>query len=254
MYAFFQPRASVACCVAHYAQKCDDFDEVAENTAKECKMADLAGPTWMEDATDDLCANIFGDQESGPTSCTRLAQERLLGYPLKCLLSPERMESMKDGGLMYKNADPMTSGLVNLFFFECKKEHTGRVWLQDPEYVKPYQPGKKSAKGYLAEDGDDVRRRQLDEDEEDLSKDADDEPGSDWKMTPSKEEEGETTAEGGEDASARGEKRRSEKGRMLDEDFKMRYDLGELKDDELLELDDEDLAAYLQSGKFKDEL
>lgn len=211
----------------------------------------------MEDSTDDLCANIFGDKESGPTACTLLSQERLLGYPLKCLLASERMENMKDGGLMYKNADKMTSGLVNLFFFECKKEYTGGVWMQDPEYVKPYQPTEKPPpppEGYLPKDGDDEQHRQQEEDEEDLSKDADDEDGSDWKMTPSKEEEGGKTAEGGEDASAWDKEQSSKKDQMLNEDFKMRYELGELTDDELLELDDEDLAEYLQSGKFKDEL
>ena len=39
---------------------------------------------------------------------------------------------------MYKNADKMASGLVNLFFFECKKEYTGSVWMQEPGYVTPW--------------------------------------------------------------------------------------------------------------------
>jgi hypothetical protein len=60
-----------------------------------------------------------------------LAQEKLLGYPLRCMIAPERHEKMKDGGLMYKNnASQYTSGLVNMFFFECKTEYTGGGGVQ----------------------------------------------------------------------------------------------------------------------------
>ena len=41
---------------------------------------------------------------------------------------------------------------------------------------------------------------------------------------------------------------------MADENFKMRYELGELTDDELLLLSEDDLTEYLNDGKFKDEL
>ena len=45
-----------------------------------------------------------------------------------------------------------------------------------------------------------------------------------------------------------------EKDPMADENFKMRYELGELSDDELMLLGEDDLTQYLNDGKFKDEL
>jgi|AntAceMinimDraft_5_1070358.scaffolds.fasta_scaffold169028_1 hypothetical protein len=35
-----------------------------------------------------------------------------MGYSLACMLNTERREEMLDGGLMYANADNMTSALV----------------------------------------------------------------------------------------------------------------------------------------------
>ena len=50
----------------------------------------------MEDPTDVLCENVFGGKD-GSTACTAMAQEKLLGYSLKCMLDNSRQEKMKDG-------------------------------------------------------------------------------------------------------------------------------------------------------------
>jgi hypothetical protein len=123
--------------------------------------------------------------------------------------------------------------------------------MQDPGYVKPYQapapppgPGERGPRSLI------TKGQEADDYEEDLSKDADDEVESEWKMTPS-----EGTAE--ETAPAGGSPEKGEWGKkdpMDNEDFKMRYELGELSDDEILGLDEEDLAEYLSSGDVKDEL
>jgi hypothetical protein len=62
----------VQCTAEQYGPKeCDEFDGVAAQVALDCKMEELAGPTWMEDSTDDLCANVFGSKETGGfTACT----------------------------------------------------------------------------------------------------------------------------------------------------------------------------------------
>lgn len=214
---------------------CADFDDVAKQVAKDCKMEERAGKNWMKDSTEDLCKNIFGDSDGGHSECTILAQEKLLGYSLKCMLNSERREEMKDGALMYKNKDDtFATGLVNLFFFECGAASTGNVWLHPSGYVKPWKPEQNVAAHNLGavDDGADGQS----DDDEDLSKDADDELQA-----------------GLDDAYAwdsSGADQKTKRDPMDDEQFKIRYELGELTEDELVDLNDADLEEYLVSDKY----
>ena len=227
----------VQCTAEQYGPKScegDEFDVAAQQVADECGIEERKGPTWMEDSTDTLCSNVFledGDVNR-PSPCTTLAQEKLLGYTMKCMLDEKRQGKMADGGLMYKHENKATAGLVNLFFFECPKNYTGNVWMQDPGYVLPYKAPSERPKDDDG-DGDDDDDEELDSGfDEDLSKDADDELDSEFEM------EERSTGQDWDDSE----------DPMENEDFKMRYELGELTDDELMQLSDDDLTEYLATG------
>ena len=210
----------VQCTAEQYGPKpCDTFDDFASQAAKKCNFKKALGDTWETDTTEVLCKRA--------SKCFPLAQKTLLGYSLKCMLNKDRRKEMKDGGIMYYNKDdPMSTGLVNLFFFECPNtDGAAQMWMNPPSYVKPYKPPKAGPQQPVSGTYE----------EEDLSKDADDE-GDTFKV----EEVGDVA-----DAFMG-----DQKDPMDDESFKMRYDLGELTEDEMAQLKEDDFIAYVESSNF----
>eukprot|EP00227_Mantoniella_beaufortii_P010369 CAMPEP_0197592788 /NCGR_PEP_ID=MMETSP1326-20131121/15807_1 /TAXON_ID=1155430 /ORGANISM="Genus nov. species nov., Strain RCC2288" /LENGTH=658 /DNA_ID=CAMNT_0043158559 /DNA_START=185 /DNA_END=2161 /DNA_ORIENTATION=- len=243
----------VQCTAESYGPKpCEEFDAAAVAVAEECRFEEKLGPDWKDIEMDMLCDNAFGEG----SNCAAIAQSKLLGYSLKCMLDNERRNMMADGSMSYKGPNHVVTGLVNMFFFECPASSTGNVWINEPGFVKPIrhrgtQDGPGGHNNQLGVDG---------EEDEDLSLDADDEAdvsktskkGGKWdakeRWDDLEEEEASAKRKSGSSSSSGGRVRKQVPLEELGLDFKARFELGKLSEDETMRLLDEDLQEYIEAG------